>query len=159
MYVDNDETLHRASYEQFLRGEGKSGKVDGSLPGEDSHPLKHKHSGVPRDPRITPLGYLLRRSSIDELPQLFNVLRGEMSVVGPRPPIPYEVSLYQEWHLGRLETLPGVTGLWQVHGRSRVSFDTMVQMDLEYIEKQSFWYDVKLIFLTIPAVLSRKGAY
>lgn len=159
MYVDNDERLHRAAYEQFLRGERATGKVDGSVPGVEDHPRKHKHSGVPYDPRITPLGYFLRRSSIDELPQLFNVLRGEMSLVGPRPPIAYEVSLYQEWHRGRLETLPGITGLWQVHGRSRVSFDTMVQMDIEYIAKQSFWYDLKLLFLTVPAVLSRKGAY
>ncbi len=159
MYVDNDERLHRAAYEQFLRGERATGKVDGSVPGVEQHPRKHKHSGVPYDPRITPLGYFLRRSSIDELPQLFNVLRGEMSLVGPRPPIVYEVSLYKEWHLGRLETLPGITGLWQVHGRSRVSFDTMVQMDIEYIAKQSFWYDLKLLCLTVPAVLSRKGAY
>ncbi len=159
MYVDTDEHLHRLAYEQFLRGERKSGKVDGSLLAEEHHLRKHKHSGVPYDPRITPLGYFLRRSSIDELPQLFNVLRGEMSLVGPRPPIMYEVNLYKEWHLGRLETLPGITGLWQVHGRSRVSFDTMVEMDLEYIAQQSFWYDVKLILLTIPAVFSREGAY
>jgi lipopolysaccharide/colanic/teichoic acid biosynthesis glycosyltransferase len=159
MYVDNDERLHRAAYEQFLRGERLSGKVDDTVPGAEDHPRKHKHSGVPYDPRITPLGYFLRRSSIDELPQLFNVLRGEMSLVGPRPPIAYEVKLYKEWHLGRLETLPGITGLWQVRGRSRVSFDTMVQMDIEYIAKQSFWYDLKLLFLTIPAVLSRQGAY
>jgi lipopolysaccharide/colanic/teichoic acid biosynthesis glycosyltransferase len=159
MYVDNDERLHRAAYEQFLRGERHSGKVDGSVPGAGAPIRKHKRSGVPYDPRVTPLGYLLRRSSVDELPQLLNVLRGEMSLVGPRPPLPYEVNLYHEWHLGRLGTLPGITGLWQVQGRSRVSFDTMVRMDLEYIEKQSFWYDVKLLCLTVAAVLSRKGAY
>src|SRR5690242_3729946 len=139
MYVDNDEHLHRAAYEQFLRGERMSGKVDGNVLAAENHLRKHKHSGVPYDPRITPLGYFLRRSSIDELPQLFNVLRGEMSLVGPRPPIPYEVGLYQDWHLGRLDTLPGLTGLWQVHGRSRVTFDEMVRMDIEYIQKQSFW--------------------
>ncbi len=170
MYVENDESLHRAAYEQFLRGERASGKVDGALLAQQpaagkaaSHaggaaPAKSKrwNSG---DPRVTPLGYLLRRSSIDELPQFFNVLRGDMSLVGPRPPIPYEVGLYQPRHLGRLDTLPGITGLWQVHGRSRVTFEQMVQMDLEYIQKQSFWYDLKLLLLTIPAVLNRKGAY
>jgi lipopolysaccharide/colanic/teichoic acid biosynthesis glycosyltransferase len=142
MYVDHDEQLHQERYEPFMRGE-----------------RQHKGSGVPHDPRITPIGYLLRRSSVDELPQLVNVLRGEMSVVGPRPPMPSEVSIYQPWHLGRLETLPGITGLWQVQGRSRVSFETMVKMDIEYIQRQSFWYDLKLICLTVPAILSRKGAY
>jgi lipopolysaccharide/colanic/teichoic acid biosynthesis glycosyltransferase len=168
MYIDNDDRLHRTAYEQFLRGERMSGKVDGDLLPEgyapqstsDSLPSpKRKRLWASGDPRITPLGNLLRRSSIDELPQLFNVLKGEMSLVGPRPPIPYEVGLYQTWHMGRLDTLPGMTGVWQVQGRSRVSFDQMVQMDLEYIQRQSFWYDVKLLILTIPAVLSRKGAY
>jgi lipopolysaccharide/colanic/teichoic acid biosynthesis glycosyltransferase len=160
MYIESDDGLHRAAYEQFLRGEQPNGKVTRalpeSLPAGEAAPSKKKPTG---DPRITPLGYLLRRSSIDELPQLINVLRGDMSLVGPRPPIPYEVGLYEPWHLGRLDTLPGITGLWQVHGRSRVSFNRMVEMDLEYIQKQAFWYDVKLLFLTIPAVLSRKGAY
>ncbi len=167
MYVDSDDRLHRSAYEQFLRGERKTGKVDGDVltaeqAGEGSTSRKTKRSRrfwTPGDPRVTPLGYFLRRTSIDELPQFFNVLRGEMSLVGPRPPIPYEVGLYQPWHLGRLDTLSGITGLWQVHGRSRVTFDQMVQMDLEYIQQQSFWYDVKLLLLTIPAVLSRKGAY
>ena len=154
MYVDSDDRLHRAAYEQFLRGERSNGKVDADLLAQEQ--AKER---APGDPRITPLGNLLRRSSIDELPQLFNVLLGEMSLVGPRPPIPYEVGLYQPWHLARLETLPGMTGFWQIHGRSRVSFDQMVRMDLEYIQNQSFWYDIKLLLLTIPAVLSRKGAY
>lgn len=169
MYVNSDDRLHREAYQQFLRGERTNGKVDGALvvaeqtkegvPLDAARLPKHKGSGVPRDPRITPLGYFLRRTSIDELPQLLNVLRGEMSLVGPRPPIPYEVGLYQPWHLKRLDTLPGITGLWQVRGRSRVTFDHMVHMDIEYIEHQSFWYDVKLILLTIPAVLNRNGAY
>jgi lipopolysaccharide/colanic/teichoic acid biosynthesis glycosyltransferase len=167
MYVDSDDRLHRAAYEQFLRGERSNGKVDGDLLNKEqaaavalaTPTTLPRRSRVASDPRITLLGYLLRRSSIDELPQFVNVLRGEMSLVGPRPPIPYEVGLYQPWHLRRLDTLPGITGLWQVHGRSRVTFDQMVQMDVEYIEKQSFWYDMKLLLLTIPAVLSRKGAY
>jgi lipopolysaccharide/colanic/teichoic acid biosynthesis glycosyltransferase len=172
MYVNSDERLHQLAYEQFLRGERSNGKVDGTLVadgerGEDARQdtatpasvaCKPRRARVARDPRVTPLGHLLRQCSIDELPQFFNVLRGDMSLVGPRPPIPYEVSLYDSWHLRRLDTLPGITGIWQVRGRSRVSFEEMVQMDLEYIQKQSFWYDVKLLFLTIPAVLSRKGA-
>lgn len=170
MYVDSDESLHRAAYAQFLRGERSDGKVGeavfaqkqaGQMPGNASFASatpRRKYFRYWSDPRVTPLGYLLRRSSIDEVPQLFNVLRGEMSLAGPRPAIPYEVGLYQAWHLGRLDTLPGITGFWQVYGRGRVSFDRMVQMDLEYIQKQSFWFDVKLLLCTIPAVLSRKGA-
>jgi lipopolysaccharide/colanic/teichoic acid biosynthesis glycosyltransferase len=169
MYVDSDESLHRAAYEQFFRGERADGKVGEAVsqkpmnraPGQKgaaSTAPRHKHFRYWTDPRVTFLGYLLRRTSIDELPQLFNVLRGEMSIVGPRPPIPYEVEFYNSWHLGRLDTLPGITGFWQIYGRGRVSFERMVQMDLEYIEKQTFWYDLKLLCLTIPAVLSRKGA-
>ena len=111
-----------------------------------------------RDPRITRVGRLLRRTSIDELPQIFNVLKGEMSLVGPRPPLPYEVESYQPWHLGRLATIPGITGLWQVRGRSRVPFDEMVRMDLEYIAHQSLGLDLKIMALTLPAVLSGSGA-
>ena len=171
MYVDSDDSLHRAAYEQFLRGERSTGKVSGGMlaikqadqaqgssAGAAATTPGRKHFRHWSDPRVTPLGYLLRRTSIDELPQFLNVLRGEMSLVGPRPPIPYEVGLYHSWHLGRLDTLPGITGYWQVYGRGRVSFDRMVQMDLDYIQKQSFWYDIKLLLLTIPAVLSRKGA-
>ncbi len=167
MYMESDEGLHRTAYEQFLRGERASGKVDGVVLADGAELLattraasaKSKRWWNSGDPRVTPLGYLLRRSSLDELPQFFNVLLGDMSLVGPRPPIPYEVGLYQPWHMGRLDTLPGITGLWQVHGRSRVTFEQMVQMDLEYIQKQSFWYDIRLLLLTIPAVLNRKGAY
>jgi lipopolysaccharide/colanic/teichoic acid biosynthesis glycosyltransferase len=163
MYVQNDESLHRLAYEQFLRGERASGKVDGPLPvaglsaETSAAPVKSKRqpSG---DPRITRVGGVLRRTSLDELPQLLNVLKGDMSLVGPRPPIPYEVGLYQPWHLGRLDTVPGITGFWQVDGRGRVTFERMVQMDLEYIQKQSLGYDLKLLLQTIPAVLLRKGA-
>lgn len=170
MYINSDERLHQLAYEQFLRGERTTGKVDGTLVADGSAPADGEgdetpsaqpaaqSKRAPRDPRITPLGHVLRQTSIDELPQFFNVLRGDMSLVGPRPPIPYEVSLYDSWHLQRLDTLPGITGIWQVHGRSRVSFEEMVQMDLEYIQKQSFWFDIKLLCRTIPAVLSRKGA-
>ena len=111
------------------------------------------------DPRITKIGYILRRSSLDELPQLINVLRGEMSLVGPRPAIPYEIDHYQEWHKRRLAGNPGMTGLWQVSGRSSVSFDDMVLLDLYYIDNWSLWFDFVLLLKTIPAVLSVKGAY
>ena len=111
-----------------------------------------------KDPRITRVGNIIRKTSLDELPQLVNVLRGEMSLVGPRPPLPYEVDLYQGWHRRRFEALPGITGLWQIRGRNRVSFDEMVRMDIEYIEHQSLWLDLNIIFQTPWALISAKGA-
>lgn len=112
------------------------------------------------DTRVTPLGRILRRSSMDELPQLFNVLKGEMSLIGPRPPIFYEVSAYDEWHRRRLlEAKPGITGLWQVSGRSRTQFDDMVRLDLRYAAAQSFWLDMQILAMTPRAVLSGDGAY
>lgn len=111
------------------------------------------------DPRLTRVGRLLRRLSLDELPQLVNVLRGEMSLVGPRPPIPAEVEKYQEWHKKRLEAPPGMTGLWQVSGRSRLPFDEMVLLDIYYIENWSLWMDLKILLRTIPKVLLGEGAY
>ncbi len=110
------------------------------------------------DPRITRMGRFLRKTSLDELPQLWNVLRGEMSLVGPRPPIPYEVEMYKLRHHQRLEALPGITGLWQIEGRSSTTFDEMVALDLEYIQKQSLWFDLKIISGTLPAILTRRGA-
>jgi lipopolysaccharide/colanic/teichoic acid biosynthesis glycosyltransferase len=110
------------------------------------------------DPRVTRIGTFIRKTSIDELPQLFNVLRGDMSLVGPRPSLPYEVELYQEWHKRRFEALPGITGLWQVRGRNRVSFDEMVRMDLEYIERQSLPMDVFILLQTPWVLLSTEGA-
>jgi lipopolysaccharide/colanic/teichoic acid biosynthesis glycosyltransferase len=111
------------------------------------------------DPRVTWIGRIIRRSSIDELPQLWCVLKGDMSLVGPRPALPREVSLYNARDQRRLEALPGLTCIWQVSGRSLLPFPKQVEMDLEYIEKQSFWLDIKLLFRTIPAVLFPKGAY
>ena len=110
------------------------------------------------DPRITRVGRVLRKTSLDELPQLFNVLKGDMSLVGPRPVPTYEVAEYQAWHRERLAALPGITGLWQVKGRCQVSFDEMIRMDIDYVRSRSLWLDVKLLFLTIPAVLSGRGA-
>ena len=111
------------------------------------------------DPRVTRIGRILRRFSIDELPQLWNVLKGDMSLVGPRPPIPEEVELYNERELKRLCVKPGLTGLWQIGGRADLSFSHQVQMDLEYIRTHSLWLDVKILLKTIPAVLRGKGAY
>ncbi len=112
-----------------------------------------------KDPRLTRMGKVMRRLSLDELPQIYNVLLGDMSLVGPRPPIPYEVEQYEDWHRRRLEASPGLTGLWQVSGRSELSFDEMGLLDVWYIENWSLGLDVKILFRTIPAVLLAKGAY
>ena len=114
---------------------------------------------IKNDPRITKVGRVLRRTSLDELPQLINVLKGEMSLVGPRPPLPSEVEQYEPWHLKRLDAAPGLTGLWQVSGRSELPFDEMVMLDIYYIENWSLGMDIKIILRTIPAVISGKGAY
>ncbi|MCA9924860.1 MAG: sugar transferase [Anaerolineales bacterium] len=111
------------------------------------------------DPRITPIGKYIRKLSIDELPQLFNVLKGEMSLVGPRPPVPREVSEYEFDQLGRLNAVPGITGLQQVSGRSSLDFQTWVELDLQYIAEQSFWKDIEILLKTIPAVVFSRGAY
>jgi lipopolysaccharide/colanic/teichoic acid biosynthesis glycosyltransferase len=110
------------------------------------------------DPRVTRLGRFLRKTSLDELPQLWNVLKGDMSLVGPRPSIPYEVELYEPWQRRRLETLPGITGLWQATARSASSFEESVKMDIWYIDHQSLWLDLKILLLTPLAVLSSRGA-
>ena len=112
-----------------------------------------------RDPRITRVGRVLRRWSLDELPQLFNVLRGDMSLVGPRPPIPAEVEAYEDWQHGRLRAVPGITGLWQVSGRSEVPFHDMVRLDLHYVRNWSLGLDLMILLRTIPAVLTSRGAY
>lgn len=114
---------------------------------------------VKDDPRITVVGRFIRRSSIDELPQLWNVLRGEMSLVGPRPPLPDEVREYSDWERQRLLVKPGITCIWQVSGRSNLDFNTWVTMDIEYIEEWRPWLDITLLAKTIPAVLSGRGAY
>ncbi len=111
------------------------------------------------DPRVTWVGRILRRTSLDELPQLWNVLRGDMSLVGPRPPIPSEVSEYMEWHKKRMEVRPGVTGLWQVSGRSLLSFDEQCLLDIYYIENWSLWLDFRILLRTIPEVIFGNGAY
>lgn len=118
-----------------------------------------KRPKVVDDPRITRVGNVIRKLSLDELPNLINVLKGEMSLVGPRPPLPDEVELYENWHRQRLQTIPGITGLWQISGRSDVPFDEMCLMDIYYIENWSLQYDVQILLMTIPRVLLRSGAY
>ena len=150
MYHNANPEMHRQYVRSLIRNQAPAN--DGS-DGTASPVFK-----LTRDPRITRIGRVLRRTSLDELPQIFNVIKGEMSLVGPRPPLPYEVQEYEEWHMGRLATIPGITGWWQVRGRSRVPFDEMVRMDLDYIAQQSLWLDFRILILTIPAVVSGKGA-
>lgn len=152
---------------------GKNGKIFkmfkfrsmflGSDESYDSLKSKNEADGhifkIKNDPRLTNVGKILRKLSLDELPQIINVLRGEMSLVGPRPPLPREVENYNEWHKKRLRILPGITGLWQVSGRSELPFEDMVKLDLLYIENWSLWLDLKILFKTIPVVLMARGAY
>lgn len=114
---------------------------------------------IKRDPRITRVGRIVRKLSIDELPQLWNVLKGDMSLVGPRPPVPREVAEYEYSDRRRLDAIPGITCIWQVSGRSDIDFEGQVKLDVQYIESQSFWSDMNILFKTIPAVLLGKGAY
>ncbi|MEM1401821.1 MAG: sugar transferase [Pseudomonadota bacterium] len=112
-----------------------------------------------RDPRITRIGRFIRKASIDELPQLWNVLIGDMSLVGPRPPVPVEVVLYSARHRQRLSVKPGITCIWQVSGRSDIPFEQQVELDIEYIARRTLWFDIKLLLATVPAVLLARGAY
>ncbi len=114
---------------------------------------------IKKDPRVTPVGSIIRKLSIDELPQFFNVLKGEMSIVGPRPPVPREVEEYTAFERGRLAVKPGITCLWQVSGRSNISFERWVQLDLDYIETMSFSNDIRILLRTVPAVLKGSGAH
>ena len=149
MNSDADENLHREAYLKNIAG------AEEANAGDDVEPVFGK---VKNDPRVTRVGSFLRRTSLDELPQFLNVLRGEMSVIGARPPIPYEVESYELWHRRRLEMKPGITGLWQVSGRNRLKFDEMVRIDLYYIENWSLWLDLKILLLTFPAMLRGDGA-
>ena len=113
---------------------------------------------ITNDPRVTKIGNFLRKTSLDEIPQIFNVILGEMSLVGPRP-TSFDVSTYSLWHTERLEVIPGITGLWQVRGRSDVDFDDRIALDVEYIENQSIWLDCKILFWTVMSVFKQEGAY
>ncbi len=146
MHVNNDSAIHQ-EYVRSLIEQGSRKNGNGVFK-------------ITNDPRVTPIGRFLRRTSLDELPQFLNVLKGDMSIVGPRPPIPYEVAEYRFWHRRRVvEVKPGITGLWQVEGRSRTTFDDMVRLDLQYIKCQSLLLDFKIILKTPRAVLSGSGAY
>jgi lipopolysaccharide/colanic/teichoic acid biosynthesis glycosyltransferase len=147
MYVNSDDSLHREAITFYMNGQ----KINGS-----STAIKF-HYKLSDDPRITRIGHFIRKTSIDELPQFFNVLRGEMTLVGPRPPLPYEVELYTAHDRLRLSGKPGLTGIWQVYGRSQVTFQDMVEMDIEYLQHQSLWEDLKLIVLTIPVMVRGRG--
>ncbi len=149
MQTGADENVHREAYRKNIEGarEANAGDTDKPVFGK-----------VKNDSRITKIGKFLRRTSLDELPQFLNVLRGEMSIVGARPPIPYEVAEYDLKHRRRLDMKPGITGLWQVSGRNRLTFEEMVRIDIFYIENWSLWLDLKIILLTLPAVLRGDGA-
>ena len=150
MHVDASSKLHQEYITAYIQGDKeKMTKIRGQ---------KDTSFKLSKDPRITKIGKILRKLSLDELPQLLNVLRGEMSLVGPRPPIPYEVELYRPSDMARLAATPGITGWWQVSGRAATSFQEMVELDVEYIRKSSVWMDLKIIMLTIPAAITQKGA-
>jgi len=149
MRAGADDALHREFQQRYIKG-----LPDSNL-GDEGRPAYKLRT----DDRVTRLGRALRKTSLDELPQLFNVLRGDMSVVGPRPPIPYEVESYELWHRKRLDMKPGITGLWQVSGRNRLPFDEMVRMDLYYIENWSLLLDVKIILQTLPVMWRGEDAY
>jgi len=150
MFVRNDPKIHQDYVERLIR----------NAPDENVSAAGETVYKIQDDPRITAVGRLLRKSSLDELPQLLNVLKSEMSLVGPRPPVRYEYEAYDIWHRRRVfEVKPGITGLWQVKGRSQVSFDEMVRLDLRYARSWSFWLDIRILLQTPRAVLSGKGAY
>ena len=143
MFSSAEEERHRDHVQDLIRHDASPQDTGG----EAWLPIRS-------DPRVTRIGSFLRRSHLDEFPQLINIVRGEMSLVGPRPPIPYEVEVYQPWHLRRLAVIPGLTGLWQATGWGRLSFDEGVALDLEYIDRRSFWLDVRLILRTLWQIVT-----
>ncbi len=144
MYVDNDPSIHKNYVTRLIKGEI----------GNDGKPLK-----ITNDPRVTRVGRFLRKYSLDELPQLINVILGQMSLIGPRPSLPYEFDVYQDWYKKRAAIRPGITGLWQVAGRSEVAFEEMILLDLYYVYNRSLWMDLMLLIETVFVVLKKKGAY
>ena len=151
MQCKNDTSIHEAFVKDLITRKNNAAPASGE--GAKVYKIQH-------DPRVTSIGRILRRTSLDELPQFINVFRGDMSLVGPRPPIPYEVKCYDIWHKRRLLAVkPGITGLWQVSGRSRIGFDDMVRLDLKYARTWSIWLDIKILLKTPRAVISGDGAY
>jgi len=151
MHIGNDRSIHRDFVTKLIASE----EVSEAASGETQAVYK-----LTNDKRVTRVGKFLRRTSLDELPQFFNVLKGDMSLVGPRPSVPYELEAYQTWHRRRvLDFKPGITGLWQVNGRSRVRFDEMVRLDLRYASTWSLWLDFKILLRTPGAVIAGTGAH
>jgi len=146
MVHNSDDAIHRQFAAMFINGSDKTEKPESVFKLTD-------------DPRITRIGAWLRKTSLDELPQLFNIIRGEMSLVGPRPPIAYELDHYQPWHHERLRVTPGLTGLWQVSGRSNVPFEEMVRLDIHYINTWTLRKDFEIVFKTVPVVMRGTGGY
>jgi exopolysaccharide biosynthesis polyprenyl glycosylphosphotransferase len=147
MRVHADATPHREYVAKFINGQAEQQPAN-----------KGSMFKLVEDPRVTPVGRILRRTSLDELPQLFNVVRGNMSLVGPRPPIPYELEHYRPEHYRRLAVKPGITGFWQVNGRSHTTFEEMIALDIEYIRCASFLTDLRVLLRTVPVVLNQQGA-
>lgn len=147
MYENIDQSVHKEYIKSWINGTNGNGA--------NGH---NKQADLRHDRRMTRVGRILRRTSLDELPQLWNVMRGDMSLVGPRPVPLYEVSEYEPWHMARLAATPGITGAWQVRCRGRGTIDEMAGLDIEYIENQSLWLDIKILVLTIPAVITGSGA-
>jgi lipopolysaccharide/colanic/teichoic acid biosynthesis glycosyltransferase len=145
-----DDSIHREFTQNFIKGNYSHSTLDDS--GSKIYKLTD-------DSRITGIGGFLRRVSLDELPQFINILRGEMAIVGPRPPLPYEYECYEDWHKQRVKVKPGLTGLWQVQGRSSVPFDQMVRLDIHYIENWSLLMDMKIMMWTIPVMLAGTGGH
>ena len=150
MRKDADQNTHRKYVTELINGNHKAANN-----GDKKAPIYK----MTRDRRVTRVGRVLRRTSLDELPQLLNVLKGAMSLVGPRPALPYEVAQYQDWHRERLSVTPGITGLWQISGRSQLTFKEMAALDIEYAQRRSLELDLIILVKTMPAVLSSKGAW
>ena len=147
MKLNNDNEIHQQFVTKLIKGEiGKDSS--------DGQPLK-----ITNDPRVTMIGKFLRKFSLDELPQLINVIAGQMSLIGPRPCLPYEYDIYQDWYKKRAAIRPGITGLWQVTGRSEVAFEEMILLDLYYVYNRNIWMDLNILIETIFVVLKKKGAY
>jgi len=154
MRQDADPRVHQEHMRRLIRGADNSGNPAGDENGNGGE----RAGKLSNDGRVTRVGRIIRKTTLDELPQLCNILKGEMSLLGPRPSLPYEVELYSDWHMRRLTVLPGMTSLWAVRGRANIPFDDQVRLDIAYIENQSLWLDLKTLLQTVPAVLSGRGA-
>jgi lipopolysaccharide/colanic/teichoic acid biosynthesis glycosyltransferase len=148
MYINPDDTKYKAFLQEYIKG-NVSGQLSENK--EDTYELI-------KDPRVTRFGAILRKTNLDELPQFFNILKGDMSIVGPRPDIPFAVAMYKDHHLKRLRVTPGITGLWQVSERKKMSFEDMIRLDIAYIERKSLLLDIKIMFLTVRTILKGDGS-